>query len=179
MGKFKFSEMVKAAKDSGALADSPPDGEYDLEVVGASAGNTKAGDPRYGIRFKVVGGPEDGKAFWENVNFIGSNPQNLAISFEFFRKLGVGDEFWETEPDDEAVKARILEIGKIHAKVKFVTKGDFTNVRFNNVKVLGQNVNTSAPSIPSAPVPAGAIPGASVPSAVTSTAPATPAGRPF
>lgn len=159
MTSYNFSDMVARAKETGALADPPESGRHTFEVFGASAGTTKKGDPRFGIRFRVVDeGPDKGKSAWENINFIADNNQNLAISFETFRKFGIGDEFWETNPSPEQVKERILQIGKFEADLKVIQRGDFTNYRFSKVNLLG-----SAPAVPSAPAPAPAPEAPAVP----------------
>lgn len=154
MSSFSFKDAVAAAKASGALSDPPESGDYTFRICGASYGTTKAGDPRFGVQFEVVSeGPDKGKKGWENVNFISGNEQNLAISFEFFRKFGVDDDFWQTDPSPEQVKERILQIGTFDATLKVVKKGDFTNYRFSKVKL--HNTPPAVPSaVPAAPVSA-------------------------
>ena len=157
MSQFNFGELLQQAKDAGAVTSTPDDGDYTLRVVGANAGDTKKGYPRFGIQWEIEGGPASGNRFWTNISFS-DNPTNVAISFRQFREMGMGEDYFASNPDKEAVKERILQVGRITATVKTKKSSNgYENTDLSKIRLLGAG-DPSVPSLSAVPSPAPAAP---------------------
>ena len=153
MSSFSFTQLLDEAKKEG-VAGTVPDGHYTLVVHAANTGTTKANDPKIGVMWKVVGGPQDGTTFWTNINLIASSPKSLAIAFRDLAALGAPQEWLATNPSIEEVKARVLAAPQMEADV--TRSGDFTNVR--NLKAAATAPSAVPAAPPAATVPAGTAP---------------------
>lgn len=141
-----FQDLIASAKDAGFVSEPPPPGKYVLRVNNANSGTTQAGDAKFGIQYEVVDGPEQGKKFWDNVNFIRSNAQNIAISLRTFATLGLDEAYLASGPSGEQVVERLLQAPLIQADVSFVERNGYTNARLRNVKQVPQHQPQAAPA---------------------------------
>ena len=105
---MKFGDLLKQAKDSGAMGDAViPDGDFLLEVI-----NTNCKDPEegpIGLQLAVLGGedgplPEDDPAAkaktWINLYF---SEKAAPISFRQLKDLGFDEDFLANSDSAEAI----------------------------------------------------------------------------
>jgi hypothetical protein len=169
MTSASFAEMLRAAEAAGAVSSTLPKDRYTFKPVGANSGNTKAGDPKFGIQLEVVGGPQNGKRFWYNLQFVAKSPQNIAITFRTFSSLGIDQDFFAADPSPEQVKERILGIGLFSADYSAEVKNGYENIHLRGI-----SLETSAPAA-AAPQPQAPAPAFVPPAAAPAPAPADPA----
>ena len=155
MASATMADLLKQAEEAGISSYEPTNGNYTLEVVRANAGRTKGGDPKFGIQFKVRGGPDDGKSFWTNFNLIATkkdgtpNSTGLAITFRDLAALGASADKvaqWDVDAPNanEQVEAAVKGT-VISCEVQVKQSGDYTNINLRNVR-------------PQAPAPSGPAP---------------------
>lgn len=156
MASTTMAELLKAAEDAGISSYTPPDGPGEFEVIRANAGKTKKGDPKFGVKFKVLGGPDDGKSFWLNYNLIPvknngeSNAKGLAMTFRDLETLGADSTVvatWDVDDPDCSEKVEAALVGtRVSAEVKTKQSGEWTNVNLNRLKRVDAAPTPPAPA---------------------------------
>lgn len=159
MASNTMQDLLDQAANAGISSYEPTDGHYELEVIRANAGKTRAGDPKFGVQFKVLGGPDDGKSFWTNFNLIAikksgePNSAGLAITFRDLDTLGADASTvsgWDVD-NSERASEQITDaiVGtKVAADVSVKQNGDYTNIDLRKMRRLS---GTSAPAPAAAP----------------------------
>lgn len=181
MASSTMADLLRQAEAAGISSFTPPEGPGTFEVVGGNASKTQKGDPKFGIQFRVKGGPDDGKSFWINYNLIPvkndgtPNSQGLAITFRDLAALGATADVvatWDVDAPDASEQVAAAVVGTvISADVQVKQSGDYTNVNLRKVKPV-----TPVPAAqPAAPAPDLPLPGAA-PAAAPA---APPANKPF
>lgn len=140
-----FADLLKEAEDAGLQTWTPESGHYHLEVPTANYKDGKNGTPVFGVRWRVVGGPFDGKSFWDNFRF--ASPQNTAITLRTLAAFGLDGEFFGSldGPIPDNADKVIARLKAISADVDLGVKqnGDFTNYSY---KVTDAETPAAAPA---------------------------------
>lgn len=151
MASLDWDKLQKLAEDAGFSTEDLEPGEYTARI--ASTNYKDGAKPRFGIRFVVVGGPQDGKSQWDNINVPdGSGEKGAAIAYYFLekmKKLGV------PVGSDPALAIKNAE-GKVFNIT--VSKGKAKQTGGNWVVInIGDEVGgtpAAAPAVAAAPAPA-------------------------
>lgn len=167
MASTTMADLLKQAEAAGISSFTPEKGNYNLRVVGANASKTKKLDPKFGVQFEIIDGPDAGKKFWINLNLIAvkndgtPNSMGLAITFKQLAALGADAAevaTWDVDASDASERvARALTGSEVSAEIAVRESNGYTNIDLKNVKPRA-----------AAPAPAPAAP-----------TPAAPANRPF
>ena len=162
MASTSMADLLKQAEEAGISSYSPPDGPGTFRVAGANASKTKKGDPKFGIQWEVLDGPDAGKKFWTNINLIAvkndgqPNTMGLAMSFRELATLGADADVvaqWDTDSPTISEDVQAAVVGTIvSAEVKSRESGGYTNIDMKKLKRLE---SAPAPAAPAAPAPAG------------------------
>lgn len=186
MTSSSWADLIKDAQSSGGGGFEPlPDGVYDLKVIEASTATTAKGKTMYKIKAEVQTGPHARRLLWDNL--VVSPESSGAMAF-FFRKmtaLGLGKEFFGTEPTDSAI-TQALTNRLFRGKVGTRTYNDKTSNEITEYLAAASSVPgvpgvpTAAPAVPAAaPVAAPAAPvAAPAPQGFPPAAPAAPQAAP-
>lgn len=140
MSSFSFADLLEAAEKGGSAGRvelSP--GIYTLEYVSGTRNTTKAGKPRFTVKWKVMRGPEKGSTVYDDYYFSGIGPALLKMNL---LGLGATIEDLENEPTDDELNDKL---SNTVADVE-VTHSQGTSSLFINFKVLGKPETVSAPS---------------------------------
>ena len=137
MPTMGLSDLYNAAKDEDVLEDgdfwSPDEGQQFLaEVIKANTGTTKKGIDRFGLFWKVLDGPDAGKAFWDNI-YMSDNPKANARSFAKMAVVGISDALLSSDPSAAAV-AEVFVGQQATINCKYQTPGDKDS--FKNFKYI-------------------------------------------
>lgn len=170
MASTTMADLLKQAEDAGISSYAPENGQtYDLEVIGANAGRTKNGDPKFGVHLRVIAGPDSGKSFWTNYNLRAvkangePNSMGLALTFKDLALLGAPSEViagWDVDAADASEKvAAALKGTRVSAEA--AVSGDFVNLK--KIK----------------PLSGGAVPPPAAPAPAPAAAPAAASPKPF
>jgi len=76
--------------DTPELTEFPPlpEGQHLFEVIKIKSGTAKTGRGRFGLQVQIVGGPDDGKKGWHNLNLPTDEDEPDAYIRKVWRKLG-------------------------------------------------------------------------------------------
>ena len=138
MSAATFQQMIEAAEKEGISSWEPSEGPGEFRIADTNTGKTQKGDPKVGLRVAVDGGPNDGKSFWINYNFIASNPKGLAFTFRDLASLGATSDVvakWDLgsaafgEQVADALKGTTFK-----ADVKKRENNGYTNIDLRNIK---------------------------------------------
>lgn len=167
MSTASFADLIAAAEAEGIGFYQPPNGKGEFRIANTNVGKTKNQDTKIGLHLAVDGGPDDGKKFWINLNFIPTNPKGLAFTFRDLAALGASTDVvstWDlTSPDRLGVQvADALNGVRFSAEVQISENNGYTNVNLRNIS------RKDAPAATQPPVPG-----------VAGGEEAPPAARPF
>lgn len=106
MSGFSFSDLQKVAKEAGY--DLVPDGEYESVVkAGVKCVKTQGGKDMFKMTFAVNDGPIKGSVF-NNMVISPESAPALAIFFRQMAALGLGDDFFATNPSMDQVCSALV-----------------------------------------------------------------------
>ena len=189
MSSLNWGDLVKEAGEVTTGYDPLPDGDYDLMVVEATAKVSQSGKTMFAIKAQVQNGAHAKRLVWDNLVVT---PDNAAALGMFFRKmyaLGLGREFFATNPSnaqiEQAIRGRSFRAQ--------VTSRTWQGQKKNEIKQYYASAATAAaaaapvaaapapaPAPAAAPAPAPAPVAAAAPAAAVATeAPAAPPAAPF
>jgi hypothetical protein len=176
MTSSSWADLIKDASASGASFDPLPDGVYDLKVVEASTATTAKGKTMYKVKAEVQTGPHARRLLWDNLVVSPESPNAMAFFFRKLKAIGLGHEFFSTEPTDAAIVAALS--GRVfRGKVGSRTYNDKTSNEIQEYLPATQGGLPAGAVAPGAPAPAAAAPVAAPPAAAPAPAPA-PQGFP-
>jgi hypothetical protein len=106
MASFSWGDLRQAADDAGFSV--VPKGDYDVLVKSAEAKKTGTGKDKIAVRFSVTSGPSEGKSLFND--FVISPESGVALGFFFrhMKALGLGPEYFATEPSFEKVATDLV-----------------------------------------------------------------------
>lgn len=141
----KWSDKLKEAEKAPSFKELD-EGSYSFVINDAGKVGEYNGVEQISINPAVEAGPRTGSRLFHNFNFPDDNPQVLRIVFEQFQALGLGEDFFQSEPSMEqvsqALKGRRFTADVVHSKSK---DGQKTYVNLRNFK----------PSVSPSAMPAG------------------------
>lgn len=117
MSTFSWNDLKQAADEAGF--STVPDGLYDVFVKTAEAKKTGTGKDKITVRFTISSGPFANKPLFND--FVISPESGVALGFFFrhMKALGLGPEYFATNPDLKKVAADL--VGK-HCQVDVGTR---------------------------------------------------------
>jgi hypothetical protein len=173
MSTLNWGDLVKEAGDV-ASYDPLPDGDYELQIIEAVAKTTQNGKTMFAVKAQVTVGAHAKRLVWDNLVVSTDNPTALGIFFRKMNSLGLGQEYFATNPSNAQIE-QTLRGRNFRAQVgSRVWQGQ----KKNEIKAYysaGASAATAAPAPVAAPAPAPApAPVAAPAPAATDTPPAAP-----
>jgi hypothetical protein len=105
MSSLNWGDLVRDAKDASGGDYSPlPDGDYELKVLEATTKTSQSGKTMFAIKAEVQVGPYAKRLVWDNLVISPENKNALAIFFSKMRALGLGDDFFATNPGNAQIE---------------------------------------------------------------------------
>ena len=93
MSTLNWGDLVKEAGDV-ASYDPLPDGDYELQIIEATAKTTQSGKTMFAIKAQVTVGAHAKRLVWDNLVVSTDNPTALGIFFRKMNALGLGQEYF-------------------------------------------------------------------------------------
>jgi hypothetical protein len=150
MSSLNWSELVKDAGDTSNF-EPMPEGDYELKVVEAKATNTQTGKTMFKITTEVQGGPFARRKVWDNLTISPENPKALTIFFVKASALGLGRDYFQTNPTNAQIEAALLNRTFRGRVVQETYQGNVGN------KIGTYHRTSESPTMsPTAPIPAAA-----------------------
>lgn len=174
MTSSSWADLIKDASASGASFEPLPDGIYDLKVVEASTATTAKGKTMYKVKAEVQTGPHARRLLWDNLVVSPESPNAMAFFFRKLKAIGLGHEFFATEPTDAAIVAA-LSGRQFRGKVGSRTYNEKTSNEIQEYLPATQGGLPAGAVAPGVPAPAAP---AQAPAAPPAAAPAAPAPAP-
>lgn len=135
MQEINWDDLVNQAEEAGK---PPAPGEKILRVEEAKASQSQSGKPMIRLRYRIVGGPDDGKVVFDQLVISPDNPNALNITFNTMRHcFGIDPGTFRGMPFDQVVQ---LFVGKT------VTGVVTTDREWNGQKQVDVKEYKSAPS---------------------------------
>jgi hypothetical protein len=144
-----------------------PKGDYDVRVDSAEATTSSTGKMMFKLKFKVVGGPNNGRTLFNNITLSTDNPNALRMFFMNMKAFGLDPAFFNQNPGPDTVAAGM--VGKeVRVKVDHQT---YNGQLRENIKQMLPPMGgaTAAPAPVASSVPEPIAP--SVPSPVSAPIP--------
>ena len=138
-----WQELMTEAEASGVTFDVLPSGQYDVQVAKAAHKLSKTDKSMYEVEFVITSGPYANRRLWNRYVISPESPKALAFFFAHMKALGLGPEFFATQPSDDAVALALVN------KTCRVDVGQSSyngQVRNDILKTLPGGVGASAPT---------------------------------
>ena len=105
MSTLNWGDLIKEAGDTAGGFDPLPDGDYDLQIVEATAAVSQSGKTMFKVKAQVQTGAHAKRLVWDNLVVSTDNPTALGIFFRKMNALGLGREFFATSPTNAQIEA--------------------------------------------------------------------------
>ena len=164
-----------------------PDGEYDVKVINAEATKSSTDKLMFKVKFELTSGPHAPRKVFTQFVVSDDNPMALAIFFRNMEALGLGAQFFATNPSPDQVASALNN----RACRVTLSKRTWQGIERNEVKAVlpplgGGPVAPGVATGPAVPTPGGmpipspvAVPtSAPTPTVATPTGPTAPSGPP-
>lgn len=109
MATVPWADLQKAAGD--AAFEPLPVGTYDVTVDTAEATQSSSGKDMIKVKFKVLGGPHEGRGLFNQFVISPDSANALAFFFRHMAAFGLDEKYFATNPQLEAVAAAL--VGKV------------------------------------------------------------------
>lgn len=86
MTTMSWDELIK---NSAGSFDPVPNGDYDVLCVEASAAQTQNAKAMVKAKFRIQGGPHDGRHLWNQFVISPENPNALSFFFQHMKVFGI------------------------------------------------------------------------------------------
>ena len=178
-------------EQSGGDFETLPKGSYDVIVDTAEATRSSTDKTMFKIKFKVQGGPHNGRTIFNNITLTIDNPNALRMFFLNMKALGLNADFFSNNPTPDQVAAALLGApatvvldhrmyqGAMRENVKsLLPRAGIT--AGGQMAPVGPSISvpTTSPSVPSSPAPAAPVVSQPAPAAPPAPPVAAPAPAP-
>jgi hypothetical protein len=180
MSTTNWADLVQAAGDSAGSYDPLPNGDYDLQVVEASATTASTGKKMFKTKSEVQTGAYAKRLVWDNLVISPDNPKAMGAVLSKFNALGVSRDFLMTNPTDAQIEQALSGVHFRATLGQRTYQGNVSNeiTKYHSRGAAGAPAAVSAPAAAPAPAPAPAAAPAPVYAAAPAVAVQAP-GAPF
>lgn len=107
VAKAFYRDLLKQREDAGL--ELFPVGTYDVKVVDADVKvNENSGRKSFIVQYEVVAGPLAGRKVKNWMTIVSEYPGLVAMWFKDMAAMGLGDAFFEAEPEDKQICAALV-----------------------------------------------------------------------
>jgi hypothetical protein len=173
MSSINWNDLVKEAGETSNY-EPLPDGDYELKVTEAKATTTQTGKTMFKLTTEVISGPHAKRRVWDNLVITTDNPKALGMFFMKMTVLGLGKEYFSTNPTNAQIEAALVNRTFRATLGTRTYNGNRSNEikQYHVIRTEGAaGVSAAAPAPAPAPAPA-AAPAPSTPFDGPSVAPA-------
>lgn len=160
MAVYDYKALMAQAEEEGVSTHDLPTGRYNAEATHVNVGETKKGQPRVGIRWKAIDGPEAGGSRWQNINWPELGPDGKAVNPKALgpwignlRSVGFDPQAVGEAPSLETLFSTVVGQRQV---IDVTSRKDGSNVYFD-VRPKGALADET-PAAPAAEAPAPAAP---------------------
>jgi hypothetical protein len=184
MSTLNWGDLVKEAGEVSTGYDPLPDGDYDLVIVEATAKTSQSGKTMFAIKAQVQNGAHAKRLIWDNLVVTPDNNAALGMFFRKMMALGLGREFFATNPSnaqiEQAIRGRAFRAAVTSRTWQGQKKNEIKNYYTSAIPAPGAPVAAAAPAPAPAPAPAAApvAEAAPAPAPAPEAAPAVAAAPP-
>ena len=107
MSTLNWGDLVKEAGEVSTGYDPLPDGDYDLTVIEATAKVSQSGKTMFSVKAQVMNGPHATRVIWDNLVVTPDNQAALGMFFRKMYALGLGRDFFATNPSNAQIEQAI------------------------------------------------------------------------
>jgi len=165
MTSISWSDLIK---NSAGSFDPLPNGDYDVVCVSAEAAQSSTGKAMIKAKFRVQGGPHDGRHVWDQYVISPENPRALSFFFRNMKMFGMDTDFFTQMPpvnpalgaDDPSLQR--IAATMVNRAVRFTLKQETWQGQVRNVVkdikpslASGGSVPAAGPQMPALGAPAG------------------------
>jgi hypothetical protein len=178
MSSLNWGDLVKDAGEVGGNYEPLPDGDYDLQIIEATAKVAQSGKTMFAVKAQVTAGAHAKRLVWDNLVVTPDSPAALGMFFRKMAALGLGREFFGANPSNAQIEAA-LQNRTFRAQIGSRT---WNGSKKNEIKMYyvanaaaAAPTTAAAPAPAPAPAPAAAPAPAPAPAAAAAVPPAPPA----
>lgn len=144
MASASFSDLLKAASDSGATPCPP--GTYDVRVASVETKQTAKGKDMFVIKYEIIGGPHGGRKVFNRMVISPESAPALGFFFREMRAMGLGQDYFANNPTVSQVAADLN--GR-------TCRIEVANELYNNEdRDVVKKIMPPSAGVPAAPMPA-------------------------
>ena len=94
--------------NAGGSFEPLPDGDYDCAIESANSKTSSNGKLMFECKFTVTSGPHNNRKIWNNFVISPENPNALSFFFQHMNVLGLGQDFFASNPPPEHVAQALV-----------------------------------------------------------------------
>lgn len=148
MASTTYRELMKRRQEGGF--ELFPVGVYDVRVADAEVKvNENSGRKSFIVQYEVISGPSAGRKVRNFMTIVEEFPGLVAIWFKEMAAMGLGDTFFESEPDDaqicSALVGRVCTIKVGRRKKNKSSDEEVEDIRVTPPVTGGSPVSAPAP----------------------------------
>jgi hypothetical protein len=182
MSSLNWGDLVKDAGEVGGNYEPLPDGDYDLQIIEATAKVAQSGKTMFAVKAQVTAGAHAKRLVWDNLVVTPDSPAALGMFFRKMTALGLGREFFSSNPSNAQIEAA-LQNRTFRAQIGSRTwNGSKKNeIKMYYVATAPAATTAAAPAAAApapAPAPAPAAAPVAAPAPVAAEVPAAPPAPP-
>jgi len=180
MATLNWGDLIKEAGEVTSY-EALPDGDYDLQIIEATATTSQSGKTMFKVTAEVQGGPHNKRRVWDNLVVSTDNSTALGIFFRKMAALGLGQEYFASNPTNAQIEQTLVG-RKFRAKIgSRVWQGDKKNEIKSYFGAQGATATAtaSAGSTPAAPAPPPAPAPTPAPAPASAPSPGSAPAAPF
>lgn len=91
-------DWASLSKQAAAAFDPVPAGDYNATITECTATTASTGKPMLKAKFRINGGPHDGRIVFNNFTITADNPNAMGFFFRHMKALGLDADFFATSP---------------------------------------------------------------------------------
>lgn len=107
MGTVNYAQLMESAEEPESFAPVPV-GIYDVRVESVEVKLTKTGKVMYAQTLVITSGEYAKRKLWNNMVVSPESPKAMGFFFRDMALLGASKEFFQTDPDESEVAAKII-----------------------------------------------------------------------
>ena len=107
MATLNWGDLIKEAGEV-ASYEALPDGDYDLQIIEATATTSQSGKTMFKVTAEVQGGPHNKRRVWDNLVVSTDNSTALGIFFRKMAALGLGQEYFASNPTNAQIEQTLV-----------------------------------------------------------------------
>jgi hypothetical protein len=102
---INFAQLYE---NSGGPYEPVPKNEYEVVIDSCEVGKSSTDKLMYKLKYKIVGGPQNGRTVYNNITLTTDKPNALKMFFTQMKAMGLPNEYWASNPSPDTVAAALV-----------------------------------------------------------------------